>query len=1165
MNSLKVKKNHLISTLFLLLTSVVFAQVQVEVNIDVNHKVGEHTSFDRSKWMIVSSQHDAGIWNDVVDKFDYLINDLDTYFGRSTGHITSQGKNVNEDPNRVGFADPDHIKILGDNYKSTYSNKTDRFVLEDKSNLVVAMQQLPFFSNGANATNGGWYFSSTDTEDEPFGTAVGEFAADYFNHSFGEGGITGSPMPEYFEVMNEPAYHFVDTDQHGGGTIEQIFKFHKTVADIVHDKVPGLKVGGYGTAFPDFDEGGNLSQWEERWKTYIKEYGSSFDFYSIHLYDRPIENGKVIEQFRKGGRNEATLDMIEHYSILEHGETKPLVVTEYGGQLWGMTTEERLWRPHNDWRRLEAFNGMLMQFLERPNTIERALPFSDPKAEWGYDHENNVPYRCRLLRKANEPEEYSGEWVWTDFVKFYELWSDVKGIRLDTYADNLDFQVDAYTHENEVYVILNNIESANIDFELNLKGLNSNKIKSVEVKRLFFTDDEIVKLTTNTYDDFQGIIDIRDDETIIAKYTFKNDIQVDNASEESKYYATTYKQPITANTPVVFSLKDIVKETNGEAVLRLGLARAKESTRFPTEIKVNGNTVNIPDNYRGDAQGGRKQFFGMLEVGVPYEYLEQGDNSVEVTFSDSDGFVSTCALQVFNFTRPIKRFFFPTSIELHNPDTHLNTVYRVGDSIFVACDYHAGSDNLVDTNNPVKFILQEVTSDNTIVKEYSTVSEETQNTLKGIVNDTIDLKNAIASADLTAGNYYKLLAVLEVTDGTKDTSLIEPINLVGSTDEIISSQVVINPDVANIKVQETIQFSYSTIPLNVDDAEVEWTSSKPDVVSINEEGLAIAKKGGEADIIVKMKDSGVESSCRVTVPIVIANPIIEFDDENKYKNKTYTTDDKLEVSYKFHAGTGHTVDNSTWEGVRVVLRQLNKDWAPENDYEIIDNSLLGFESGTATVSFNLGEVIPTAEIPSESFYYLYLTFTSSNGISYNKGLKTNMNLIKVVHPESLVVSPPADTLNINESTQLSYIITPSNVTDQSVLWESTNNVIAEVDASGKVSANSKGEVKIIVISNDGNLKDTCNIVIQEDVSVKRNPFNDNLIVYPIPADDKLFIKSNSTIDYHILIYNLQGSLLLKQDVNEPEVIVDIHELAPGNYILKAVNGKVNAQRLFIKN
>jgi len=40
--------------------------------------------------------------------------------------------------------------------------------------MILCTPLQPFYSGG-KTTNKGWAFSQTDTEDEPFGTASGEF------------------------------------------------------------------------------------------------------------------------------------------------------------------------------------------------------------------------------------------------------------------------------------------------------------------------------------------------------------------------------------------------------------------------------------------------------------------------------------------------------------------------------------------------------------------------------------------------------------------------------------------------------------------------------------------------------------------------------------------------------------------------------------------------------------------------------------------------------------------------------------------------------------------------------------------------------------------------------------------------------------------------------
>ena len=47
--------------------------------------------------------------------------------------------------------------------------------------------------------------------------------------------------------------------------------------------------------------------------------------------------------------------------------------------------------------------------------------------------------------------------MYTEIVKFYQLWANVKGTRVDTKSCNLDTQIDTYVNGNKAYVIINNL------------------------------------------------------------------------------------------------------------------------------------------------------------------------------------------------------------------------------------------------------------------------------------------------------------------------------------------------------------------------------------------------------------------------------------------------------------------------------------------------------------------------------------------------------------------------------------------------------------------------------------------------------------------------------------------------------------------------------------
>lgn len=73
-------------------------------------------------------------------------------------------------------------------------------------------------------------------------------------------------------------------------------------------------------------------------------------------------------------------------------------------------------------------------------------------------------------------------------------------------------------------------------------------------------------------------------------------------------------------------------------------------------------------------------------------------------------------------------------------------------------------------------------------------------------------------------------------------------------------------------------------------------------------------------------------------------------------------------------------------------------------------------------------------------------------------------------------------LIVGEKQQLEATITPSNTTDKSITWSSSNKAVAEVSESGLVTAVGAGSCTIKATTNDGsNLDATCQIDVPSDV------------------------------------------------------------------------------------
>ncbi|PWJ42888.1 T9SS type A sorting domain-containing protein [Sediminitomix flava] len=624
--------------------------IAIDVNLNVNHKIGTSTDFERDKFITIHADIDDRDWYDAENFTDNLIdqflNGYDVYMGRNTGGVQWIMNGVmREDPNRPGYADVTHIESEGLKRRNNYASNNTYHAYEHRNNKILCTQLHPFYPDGKK-TNKGWAFSQTDTEEEPLGTASGEFYAHYINNFFGTGGNTGQPAPTYVEITNEPLWDLYNE-------IDNAFKFHRTVAQQIKKISPNTKIGGFCTAFPNLEED-NFQRWENRWKKFMDTSGDLMDSWAIHLYDFPAIGGK--KKLRRGSNVEATFDMMEQYSTMLFGEVKPFLITEFGASSHDY---KGTWSPYLDYLHNTAANALVMQFMERANNIGTAINYTMLKATWGSPSVDNV-WSARLLRRKDEPVSLTGEWVYSDRVHFYQLWSDVKGTRVDAFQHNLDILTDAYVDGDKAYVIMNNLAWEDKNVKINLfedAGLSINTLK----KKHYRLDDTNAsadknggKLETINYSsDIPETFIIGAEGTMILEYTFSGQIAITDTSQEIKHYAQEYYKPIKANTAEVFHINGVTIGTYGEAMLRLGLGRAHNKSLRPS-IQFNGTDLEVPENFRGDEQVDRDTFFGVLEIPVPYELLESS-NTVSVTFPDSDGHISSVAMQAYEFSKALGR------------------------------------------------------------------------------------------------------------------------------------------------------------------------------------------------------------------------------------------------------------------------------------------------------------------------------------------------------------------------------------------------------------------------------------------------------------------------------------------------------------------------------
>lgn len=617
----------------------------MDIHLNIQHTVGEVSQFERKKFINLHASLTESDWDGEEDKLKYILEDLDVYLGRDNGSLGWNMNQSTEDPENPGFVDPSYMISQGKYVRETVYgiNNASRHAYESRADILVGGQEKPFWPGQTTTPytgNPGWKITSASTS----GDFMGQFFNEFYRND-GEPSSKGHPRPRFMEIINEPLYELVDEGDH---TPTEVFEYHNEVAAAIRTHNQNILIGGYTTAFPYFDEN-NFNRWDERMKLFYDIAGANMDFFSIHLYDfnkHHYNNGTAFHgpiNF-KGSRIEATFDMMEQYSQLKFGKVKPMLISEFGGRDHSIEWKE--WTPIRDWQFIKAVSPMWLQFMDRPNLILKTIPFVVTKAEWG---RTSVPYPWRLMRQAKEADGETGEqWVFTEMIKIYELWSQVNGSRVVSKSENPDILVDSYVDGNKAYFIASNLNYEPETIHMHLLGTDSNTLLKVEVKHLHLAGNSPV-LDTNTLTPDKNMTFTLDTEaTAIFEYTFDQELNTGESMKETKYYADVYKQEIVSSAPQVFHINSLTLTDHNQATLRVAFGRAHTLSKKP-QILVNGTAVAVPTNYRGDDQHLRSQFFGMLEIPVPDDLLK-ANNTISIQFPDNGGYISSVTMRVYNST-----------------------------------------------------------------------------------------------------------------------------------------------------------------------------------------------------------------------------------------------------------------------------------------------------------------------------------------------------------------------------------------------------------------------------------------------------------------------------------------------------------------------------------
>lgn len=609
MQNFKHMKNKILTLISITLCSFCFSQNNsVQIDFTTQKFIGDKSELSREKYFAMHASYNDGA---LADDPNYLFNDLGIKFGRTfagPGPFSKYKKgdlSVNN-ATKLALANAQRFK------------KAPLFATQKTTDLIITNHPRDAYKLGMD-------FEKAAT-----------FNVAYIKKAY-------PVMPKYYEVMNEPFVHakdFVDSYDKTPKVISEMSEFHKIVANKVHAEIPNIMVGGYSAAWPEYDKN-NFAIWNTRMKVFMDTAGESMQFFATHIYDGRNVEGDF--NYRSGSNSEAILDLIESYSYQKWGIVKPHLISEYG-----YTTKGLQGQPYSAALNgicLTSYNNILMSLLDKPDRLLKAVPFITGKATWFYKDSRNPdghPYPWVLLRKGK-----NGAYKYTHLRKFWQLWKGVQGKRIYATSNNPDIQVHAFANKNKGYVALNNLAGEAQTINIDYLNTSNQLVNNLTIKRSYNNKNGTPKLVFFTNEKAAKELTLKPGETIILDYDLA-DYTFSNVIKENNYYAKTCLQEIKANAPITFTVNNVISTNKGNATLKMGLGRAHNLSKKPI-VKVNGIKVTVPNNWAGYDQAGREQFFGVIPIPITVSNIKNGANTVELTFPDSGGYVSSIIMNTENF------------------------------------------------------------------------------------------------------------------------------------------------------------------------------------------------------------------------------------------------------------------------------------------------------------------------------------------------------------------------------------------------------------------------------------------------------------------------------------------------------------------------------------
>ena len=305
-------------------------------------------------------------------------------------------------------------------------------------------------------------------------------------------------------------------------------------------------------------------------------------------------------------------------------------------------------------------------------------------------------------------------------------------------------------------------------------------------------------------------------------------------------------------------------------------------------------------------------------------------------------------------------------------------------------------------------------------------------------SDNDDIVKVEANGKVTAVAAGTAIVTVTTEDGNfKDTCTItveEPV--------VEVTGVVLDHSKLSINVDESKALTATVLPENATNKAVTWKSDNEAVATVDNNGNVTGIAAGTAVIKVVTTDGNFEAACTVTVntPVVVPESV-----ELDKTTAEMTIGDEITLTATVKP------ENAANKAVK---------WSSSNE-------------AVATVDQN-GKVKAIAE------GNIVITVATEEG---NVTATCEITVKKpVVVASSVVLNKTEAEITVGDTLQLTATVLPEDAADKTIVWTSSDEKVAKVDADGKVTAIKAGEVEIKASSAVDGVNAVCKLTVKAKTS-----------------------------------------------------------------------------------